>query len=74
MLKSLGLIMLVLVLLKIERHLTKGSRTFELPLTLIFTFKPGIVPNLFSDLPKLLLLIENVNTLLLLILPVTSGI
>ncbi len=38
--KTLVLITLVLVLSKIERLLTKGTRAFELPQTMIFIFPP----------------------------------
>ncbi len=72
MLKSLGLITLVPVLSKIERLLKKGTRAFELLLTMIFIFLPGIVPNLFSNQPKTISLIESAKTLLFLILPVTG--
>ncbi len=74
MLKSLGLITLVLVLSMIERLLTKSTRVFELPLIMIFIFLLWIVPNLFFDLPKIISLIESVKTSLFLILPVSSGI
>ncbi len=61
MLKSLGLITLVLVLSKIERLLTKINRAFELQLTMIVIFPPGIVLSLFFGLPKIISSIESVK-------------
>ncbi len=74
MLKSLGLITLVLVPYKIERLFSKSTRAFKLPLIMIFIFTPRIVQNLFFDSPKPISFIESVIILLFLILAVTSGI
>ncbi len=67
----LGLITLVLVLSKIERLLTKGTRAFELLPIMIYIFPPGIVQNLFFNSLKTISSIESVKILLFLILPVT---
>ncbi len=62
MVKNLGLIMLGLVLSKIERLLTKGTRTFQHLTIMHYIFLPEIVPNLFFDSTRTLSSIESVTT------------
>ncbi len=69
MLKSLGLIKLVLVMSKIERQLTKDARTFELQLTMIRPESWQVYSSTNQNS-----LIHSVKTFLSLILHVASGI
>ncbi len=74
MLKNLGSIMLVLVLSKIERLITKGTRTFQHLTIMHHIFLPEIVPNLFFDSTRTLSSTESVTTCRILTLQKTSGI
>jgi len=74
MLKSLGSITLVLVLSKIERLPSGGTRAFQLLIIMHYIFLPEIVPNLFFDLQKILSSIESATTWQILIPQKTSGI
>ncbi len=72
-LKSHGSITLVLMLLKTERLLTRGTWAFKLLKIMLSIPLPGIEPNLFFDLPNPPSLTENVQIFLVLIFQKISG-
>ncbi len=74
MLKNLDSVMLVLVLTKIDRLLTRGTRAFQLLSIMHYILQLVIVPNLFFATQKTPSYMESVITCQIVTLENTPGI